>query len=285
MELHIKDKEVVVPGQVLATGMEYLPSNGTYRLGEEIRANRVSLVKIDGKVIKTIPLAGVYMPQKNDVIIGRIIDILMSGWRIDINSPYSAVLQVKDATFDFIAKGADLTKYFNLDDYLVAKIIQVTSQNLVDVTCKGSGLKKLGAGRIVKVNSQKVPRIIGSKGSMISMVKAATGCKILVGQNGVIWLEGAPDKELVAVEIIKTIEENSHTSGLTDKIKAILVKKTGVSEEELAKSAAQEAQAHEQASQDRNDRHERSDRPPRRGPPSNSRDGHRRPYGDRRRSD
>lgn len=276
MELRVKEREVVVPGQVLATGLEYLPSAGTYRLGEQILANRIGLVKIDGKVIKSIPLAGVYMPQKNDVIVGRVMDILMSGWRLDINSPYSAVLQVKDATFDFIAKGADLTKYFNLEDYVVAKIIQVTSQNLVDITCKGQGLRKLTGGRILKVCPQKVPRIIGTKGSMISMIKRATDCKIIVGQNGVAWLEGTPEKEVIALEAIRTIQELSHTSGLTERIKRYLVEKTGVSEEELARSAVEEEQRQEQD-------YERQERPRYEGPVTN-RDGHRRPFPNRKRS-
>jgi exosome complex component RRP4 len=268
MELRVNDKEVVVPGQVLAIGMEYLPSTGTYRLGDEIRANKVGLIKIEGKVIKSIPLAGVYIPQKNDVIVGRVMDILMSGWRLDINSPYSAVLQVKDATFDFIAKGGDLTKYFNLEDYVVVKIIQVTSQNLIDVTCKGPGLKKISGGRIVKVSPHKVPRIIGTKGSMISMVKRATGCKIIVGQNGVAWIDGEPDKETLAVAAIRLIEELAHTTGLTERIKQHLVETTGVSAQELA--AASEAGEEEHAGG--------GDRESRFG---GSRDGPRREYGSR----
>ena len=242
MELQVKDKEVVVPGQVLAKGMEYLPADGTYRLDEEIRANRLGLMKVEGKVLKSIPLAGVYMPQKNDVIIGRVIDILMNGWRLDINSPYSAVLQVKDATFDFIAKGADLTRYFDLDDYLVVKIIQVTTQNLVDLTCKGSGLKKLEDGRIIHVNPHKVPRVIGTKGSMISMIKKATGCKIIVGQNGVVWLEGEPAKEVVAVEAMRLVERLAHISGLTGRVQKFLMDKTGISEEELKSAPSDDDQ-------------------------------------------
>jgi exosome complex component RRP4 len=192
-----------------------------------------------------------------------------------MNSPYSSVLQVKDATFDFIAKGADLTKYFDLGDYLVAKIIQVTSQNLVDVTCKGPGLKKLTGGRVIRVGPHKVPRIIGTKGSMISMVKKATGCKIVVGQNGVIWMDGEPDKEALSVEVIRFIEEHVHLSGLTDKVKKLLMEKTGVTEDEL-KASQQEEESHQR--EDRPERRERSPRTDRGG----DRD-RRRPYPPRRR--
>ncbi|MBN2053226.1 RNA-binding protein [Candidatus Woesearchaeota archaeon] len=226
-KLLVKEKDVVVPGEVLASGMSYLPGNGTYRLNDNIMANRLGLLVIDGKVLKSLPLAGRYLPRKYDVIIGKVIDILMSGWRLEINSPYSAVLPLKDASFAYIPKGADLTRYFELEDYAVVKITNVTSQNLVDVTCKGPGLHKIKGGRIIYVNTNKVPRIIGKKGSMVSMIKRATDCKVIVGQNGIAWISGEPEMEVITVNAIKMIEEHSHISGLTDKIKEYLEKATG----------------------------------------------------------
>ena len=95
-KLLVKDKDIVVPGEVLVTGMGYLPGQGTYRDDNQIVANRLGLLTIDGKVLKTVPLSGRYMPKRNDVIIGKVIDILMSGWRLETNSPYSAVLPLKD---------------------------------------------------------------------------------------------------------------------------------------------------------------------------------------------
>lgn len=224
----IKDKDVVVPGEKVAEGMDYLPAAGTYRQGDNILASRLGLANVDGRAIKIIPLSGRYIPKRGDTIIGKIHEILMSGWRIDLNSAYSAVMNVRDATSDFIPKGADLTKYFNFGEYVICKITNVTSQKLVDVTMKGPGLRKLHGGRIIYVNTNKVPRIIGKKGSMVSMVKQATGCKIIVGQNGLVWINGEdPKLELVAVKAIKKINKEAHLSGLTDKIKEFLEKETG----------------------------------------------------------
>lgn len=228
-ELLAKDHEVVVPGEVLADGMEYLPSHGTYRLGDKIYANQTGLLMIEGKVLKTIPMAGVYLPRKHDVVIGKVIDILMTGWRLELNSPYSAVLPLKDATFDYIKKGADLTEFFALDEYVVCKIVQVTSQYLVDVSMKGPGLRKLHGGRVIRVTAPKVPRIIGKRGSMIGLVKQATDCQITVGQNGLIWIDGEPEQERMAIDTIRMIEEQAHVPGLTEKIKAHLEKLTGKS--------------------------------------------------------
>jgi len=226
MVLLVKDKDVVVPGEVLADDLGFIPSYGTYRLNNKLMASRLGLVSIDGKVIKIIPLAGKYLPKRNDIVIGRVIDILMAGWRVEINSPYSAMLSSKE-TPEFIERNEDLTRFFDLDDYIVAKITNVTSQNLVDLTVRDQGLRKLRGGRIIKVNTHKVPRIIGKKGSMVSMIKQATNCRIIVGQNGLIWVDGEPQNENIAVETIMKIGSESHMSGLTERIKEYLEGITG----------------------------------------------------------
>ena len=78
----------------------------------------------------------------------------------------------------------------------------------------------------------KIPRIIGRKGSMISMIKQETGCQIILGLNGVILVTGKnlEDEEL-AITAIKKIEEESHTSGLTDRITQLLKESKGKVEE------------------------------------------------------
>lgn len=226
-EILVKEKDIVVPGELLAKGMDSFPGFGSYREQESIYASRVGVVYLDGRTIKIIPLSGVYMPKVGDTIIGKVMDIAFSGWRLDTNCAYPAMLSLKDATYDYISKGADLTQYYNLGDYLVCKIVNVTSQKLVDVTMKEPGLKKLGKGRIFKVNTNKVPRIIGKKGSMVSMVKNATNSRVVVGQNGLVWINGEVKNEFIAMEAIKIIEKESHIPGLTNRIKEFLEKKTG----------------------------------------------------------
>jgi exosome complex component RRP4 len=221
-KLFVKPKDIVVPGEELAEGMDYLPGQGAYREKDKIIASRLGLVQVDGRAIKIIPLTGKYQPEKGDVIVAKVIDIAIAGWRLDTNSTYSAMVGMKDASTEYIERGADLTRWFTIGDWVVAKVINVTSQKLIDLTLKGPGLKKLGEGRIINVNPNKVPRIIGRGGSMVSLITASTKCQIVIGQNGVVWLSGAPNMELIATEAIRFVEENAHTTGLTDRVSALL---------------------------------------------------------------
>src|SRR3989344_1456025 len=218
----VQERAVVVPGEILAEGMDYLPGDNTYRLGDKIHAKILGLVSVAGRVLKITPLAGPYLPQIEDKIIGKVTDITMSGWRVDTATAYSAMLNVKDATTRFIKKEEDLSKIFAIGDYLIVKIINVTSQNLIDLTLRESGLRKISEGRIIKVNAQKVPRIIGRKASMITLLREKTGCEITVGQNGLVWLNGTPEGELLAEKAIKLIEEKSHLEGLTERVEQFL---------------------------------------------------------------
>jgi len=222
-DLLIETKNICVPGDVIAESMDYLPSHGTCREDGKIVANKLGLVNVNGRLISVIPVSGKYSPRKGDTIIGKVFDITMSGWRININCAYSAMLMVRDATNEFIAKTADLTKFFSFDDIIVAKIGNVTSQNLIDLTMKGPGLKKLNGGVILNVTPSKVPRIIGKNGSMVTMIKGATDARIIVGQNGIVWVSAKKaENENLAIDAIKMIENNSHVKGLTDIIKQYL---------------------------------------------------------------
>ncbi len=222
-ELLVKDKDIVIPGQLLATGMDYLPASGTFRDADKIVSNLIGIASINGRLIKIIPLTGPYVPRRDDVVIGKVVDIGFSGWRIDIGWAYEANLSVKDAVQEFVERGSDLTQFYNYGDYVMSRITNVAGSKIIDLGMRGPGLRKLTDGRIIKIIPAKVPRLIGKQGSMITMIKENTNSKILVGQNGLVWLSGVtPEDELKAIEAIKIIDEQSQSDGLTEKIEKFL---------------------------------------------------------------
>src|SRR3989338_7834154 len=117
-ELLAKDKEIVVPGEELAEGLDFLPGMGTYRDGEKIVCAKLGLLHIDGRALKVIALSGQYSPKKGDTIIGKVIDVAFSGWRVDTNSAYPAMLSMRDGVSEFVNRGADLTKYYDIGDWV-----------------------------------------------------------------------------------------------------------------------------------------------------------------------
>ena len=55
------------------------------------------------------------------------------------------------------------------------------------------------------------------------MIKQETNCQIILGLNGVILVTGkTPEDEELAMTAITKIENESHTSGLTDRVTQLL---------------------------------------------------------------
>jgi exosome complex component RRP4 len=60
---------------------------------------------------------------------------------------------------------------------------------------------------------------------MVGMIKKETGCQLTIGQNGLILISGRnPESECLAIMAIRKIENESHTSGLTDKVTEMIKK-------------------------------------------------------------
>jgi exosome complex component RRP4 len=213
--IHVEDKDLVVPGEILAEN-EYYSGRGTFKDGDNIFSSLTGLVSLRNKKISVIPLKSKYLPKRGDVVIGKISDIRFSIWEVDLNSPYSGVLPASEV---FGREKKDLRRVFDLGDVLFLRVVDVDEVNKVRLGLKGRGMGKFKEGILVNITPTKVPRLIGKKGSMINMIKESTNCKIVVGQNGIVWVNGDRKMELITKDIIKIVEEESHTSGLTDRVK------------------------------------------------------------------
>ena len=160
------------------------------------------------------------------MVIGKIIEINLHGWIVDINSPYLAMLRPTEAlNKSYKPQKDELSEFLNVGDLIQAKIIAYDRTRNPLLTIKEPSLGKITRGQIVKVSPAKIPRIIGRKGSMINMLKRETRCNIVVGQNGLIHICGRnSEDERIAVLAIKKIELEAHTSGLTDRIAEMIRK-------------------------------------------------------------
>lgn len=210
-------REVVIPGEVIAQGEDFLPGEGTEKTDKGIIALRYGLMEESGKLVKVIPLSGVYQARRGNVVIGKVELITFNGWVVDIGTAENAFLTIMEIP-KYVNKD-NLEEVLEIGDMVVAKIWNINKRG-TDLSLKSRGLGKIEEGLIVEVNPNKVPRIIGKEGSMINLIKENTGCNITVGQNGLIWIRGdSIDAELHSKKAINFVCEKSFESGLTDEVK------------------------------------------------------------------
>jgi exosome complex component RRP4 len=215
---------LVAPGELLAEG-PYFAGENTYREGGKIFASRIGMADVIGNKLIVVPIKGAYIPRIDDLVLGRVTDIGMSGWQVDICAPYPAMLPMSETPMrrDRESGRRDLSSIHGVGDLVLAQVIAFDRTRDPLLTTKERGLGKITSGRVARISPAKIPRIIGKQGSMITMLKKETGTDIIAGQNGVILATGKnPDQERIAVEAIYMIEREAHTTGLTDRVKAMI---------------------------------------------------------------
>ncbi len=214
-----KDRELVIPGDEIIKSMDFLPGRNCFREGDSILSKKLGLVSVNRRVISVIPLSGVYIPRSGDMVMGEIVDIQGNGWVIDIKSLTDAFLPLSGVREFIDTNKTDMSRIYGMGELIYAKIAHAGT-NSVHLTMQDSRARKMRSGRISKMSPAKVPRLIGKEGSMINLIKDRTGCRISIGQNGMVWFEG--EKEDGVVDAIRMIEHDAVTDGLTDKISNLL---------------------------------------------------------------
>ncbi len=232
MPILMEKRQLVTPGDLVAEG-EYIAGENTFVEKGKIYAARVGIVDYETKKVDVVALKAFYIPKPGDIVIGTITEVGFNGWTVDINSPYIALLRASDVlSRPFKPQKDDLPQVLDAGDLVVAKIVSYDRTHDPQLTVAEPGLGKITRGQILKITPTKIPRVIGKKGSMISTIKQETGCNIILGLNGVVLVTGkALEDEELAVRAILKIEQESHTSGLTDRITQMLKEEKSKKEE------------------------------------------------------
>ncbi len=150
----------------------------------------------------------------------------MTNWTVDINSPYIGILQVTEVfSKPTSISRSSLSNILNVGDIILAKVIAFDFTRDPLLTIKESKLGKITKGTVIEITPSKVPRVIGKKGSMVNIIREVLKVNIIVGKNGRILIIGSkPENEALAVMVIKKIEKEAHTTGLTDRVKSYILK-------------------------------------------------------------
>lgn len=237
MPTFFERRQLVVPGDLVAEG-DYNAGENTFKSNNKIYASRIGLVEYEDKKVNVVALRAFYVPRVGDTVIGTVVEVGFNGWVIDINAPYLALLRASETlNRPFRPQKDDLTQVLDVGDLVVAKIASYDRTHNPQLSVDEPGLGKITRGQIVKITPTKIPRVIGKKGSMISMIKQETGCHVILGQNGIILVTGKnPEDEELAIMAIHKIEEEAHTTGLTDRILQ-MIRKEKEKREELTRES------------------------------------------------
>ncbi len=213
MPVYFSEHEVVLPGQLLSDNRKR-SGEGTYTFDGKIYASQVGFAMIKNNKVVVTPFKGAYKPMPGDRVIGIISDVKPNGFEVDLGRHLTGIIRIPDRE-----EVASIN--LKVGDVIYAKIKDAGLSGVVIE--RGTRIKKIESGLLIQLHPAKIPRLIGRRGSMINMIKKLTGCEILVGKNGFIVINGpSPKSEFAVMKAVKMIEEEAHTSGLTERIEKYL---------------------------------------------------------------
>ncbi len=200
------ERTIVLPGEKIADGRVNAPNtffneSGTY----------AAVVGMRDEEGRYIPLENRYKPTVGDVVVGMVTDVRHAGFEVDLNLPQGGFIPTRDVRLTL-----------QLGDFVICRVKMVNEVGDVDL----GEVRRLPKGKIIEFPSAKVPRLIGRKSSMISLLKDYTGGDIMVGNNGYVWISENSDMPLL-LKTIKLIERKAHKSGLTDEVANMLAAAKG----------------------------------------------------------
>ncbi len=216
--MEIKNYEIVTPGTLVSDSGN--GGEGTYSEGSNVFSKFLGTVQNYNGRVSVSPMTSIYMPMEGDNVIGRIVEVSTKYWVVDIDAPYYTRLDSRDVNFR--AELGELDKYLQLGDLIYARLFRIYANNSADISMRGSNYGKLDSNMISKINISRIPRLIGKEGAMINMIKEMTGCEILVGQNGVVWVNGQDDGKTAALAAVKFIDENHANQNLMESVRGLL---------------------------------------------------------------
>ncbi len=215
-------RQIVIPGQILGEIPAFRSGRGTFVENKKIYSEVLGTLNIKENFIQVIPLRGRYDPEVGDFVIGVVEEAATSNWMVDINAPYPALLHVNEVPWEI--EFADTEKYLNTGDTILAKVLSVDESKKLQITLNDRNLFKLKGGHLIEFEPSIYRRIIGKKYSMIEIIQKYTRCRIKVGKNGRIWIDGDPEGIEKVLQVISKIENEAATFGLTDRIEQFLKK-------------------------------------------------------------
>ena len=119
----MKTKEIVLPGDFIDERKGRKLDTGVYLEGNNVFSKVLGISKVDENEISVIALSGAYIPKVGDRVIGIIDEVEISGWSVDINSPYTAFLPFSEAVEEFVDMSrTDLSRYFDIGNIIYCRV-------------------------------------------------------------------------------------------------------------------------------------------------------------------
>ena len=202
------EQRLVTPGMAIGPLSGMRVGSGAVTHNGEIIATKLGWVREFNGTISVDPISSPYLPRSGDLVIGTVAEVRNNLWFMDINGSFQGLLPMSLAPWK--VEFGQARQHMNVGDSALARIQEVDECHNVVLTMKGIGLRRLSQGAIIEVPVNHLDRIRGDNNNNLDRMKDVSDCRIIVGENGRVWVDGSDDGIAWVREALRIAKEHGH---------------------------------------------------------------------------
>ena len=181
-------QSLVVPGEEIGKSEGVEAGHGVIATDGRLIAIKQGRLREKGKTLSVEPTHSRYIPRPSDLVIGYIEGCTNNIWFVELGAPFNAILPMSLGPGKVEFGGT--RSVMDIGDAILCRVQEVEETHSSVVTMKGMGLRKIRSGVIEEIYPHLLGRLIGRGGDSLRKLKEETGCRIVVADNGRMWIDG-----------------------------------------------------------------------------------------------
>jgi exosome complex component RRP4 len=214
---------LVTPGEAIGASSGKRAGTGTLVMGDNIIATKVGWVKENNGVTSVDPIASAYMPRSGDLVIGIVESVRNNLWFADVNGPFNGLLPMSLAPWK-VEFGA-ARQHMDIGDIMLARVQEVDEAHNIVLTMKGVGLRRLKEGIMADISMNHISRLRGDNDSTLRELKEVSDCRIIVAENGRVWIDGDSDGISFMRTVLELVRNDGHKATFSESLDSLIQKR------------------------------------------------------------
>ena len=219
------EQRLVTPGMAVGPSTGKRAGSGIIATEDTFIATQLGWLRELNNTVSIDPINAAYMPRSGDLVVGIVAEVRNNLWFMNINGSFQGLLPMSLAPWK-VEFGA-ARQHMDVGDVVLARVQEVDECHNVVLTMKGVGLRRLNQGTVESIPVQHIDRVRGANNERLQRLRDATDCRIMVGENGRVWIDGSADGVSLARHALHAVSKEAHSKDMDEILNEIENKKKG----------------------------------------------------------
>jgi exosome complex component RRP4 len=208
------EQRLVTPGMAVGPSTGKRAGSGIVAANDTFIATQLGWLRERNATVSVDPINAAYMPRSGDLIVGTVAEVRNNLWFMDINGSFQGLLPMSLAPWK-VEFGA-ARQHMDVGDVVLARVQEVDECHNVVLTMKGVGLRRLNQGAVEHLPVQHIDRIRGENNERLQRMREVCDCRIMVGENGRVWIDGSPEGIAWARKAVHALADSGHRTDIDE---------------------------------------------------------------------